>query len=72
MNRKEKIEEIIDRNTEGNYLLSSTDKAQMVSELLDLFDVSKRHLLESIPEDMDGKHPEYHREVVENYLDDGC
>lgn len=33
--------------------------------------VSKRHLLESILEDMDDKHPEYHREVVENYLDDG-
>jgi hypothetical protein len=33
---KEKIEQIIDRNTEGNYLLSSTDKAQMVSEILDL------------------------------------
>ena len=26
---KEKIEQIIDRNTGGNYLLSSTDKAQM-------------------------------------------
>ena len=37
-----------------------------------LFAVSKRHLLESILEDMDGKHPEYHREVVESYLDDGC
>ena len=33
---KEKIEQIIDRNTEGNYLLSSTDKAQMVSEIMDL------------------------------------
>lgn len=36
---KEKIEQIIDRNTEGNYLLSSTDKAQIVSEILDLFGV---------------------------------
>lgn len=45
---------------------------QVVSELLDLFAVSKRHLLESILEDMDGKYPEYHREIVENYLDDGC
>lgn len=41
-------------------------------QLLLLFSVSKRHLLESIIEDMDGKHSEYHREVVENYLDDGC
>lgn len=30
------LEEIIDRNTEGNYLLSSSDKAQMVSEIFDL------------------------------------
>ena len=45
---------------------------QAVSELLDLFAVSKRHLLESILEDMNGKHPEYHHEVVEDYLDDGC
>ena len=41
-------------------------------QLLLLFSVSKRHLLESILEDMDDKHPEYHREVIENYLDDGC
>jgi hypothetical protein len=41
-------------------------------QLLLLFSVSKRHLLESILEDMDGKHSEYHREVVESYLDDGC
>ena len=41
-------------------------------QLLYLFAVSKRHLLESILEDMDDKYPEYHREVVEDYLDDGC
>ena len=45
---------------------------QAISELLNLFAVSKRHLLESILEDMDGKYPEYHREVVNSYLDDGC
>ncbi len=28
------LEQIIDRNTEGNYLLSSSNKAQMVSEIL--------------------------------------
>ena len=33
------LEQIIDRNTEGNYLLSSSDKAQMISEILDLFGV---------------------------------
>lgn len=37
---KEKIEQIIDRNTEGNYLLSSADKAQMVSEIMDLVGVA--------------------------------
>ena len=36
---KQKLKEIIDINTEGNYLLSSSDKAQMVFEILDLFDV---------------------------------
>lgn len=34
------LEEIINRNTEGNYLLSSSDKAKMISEILDLFAVS--------------------------------
>lgn len=37
---KEKIEQIINRNTEGNYLLSSTDKAQIVIGITDLCDVS--------------------------------
>ena len=38
---KEKIEQIIDRNTEGNYLLSSTDfETQMVSEIMDLVGVT--------------------------------
>jgi hypothetical protein len=33
---KKVLEEIIDRNTEGNYLLSSSDKEKMVSEIMDL------------------------------------
>ena len=37
-----RLEEIIDANTEGNYLFSSTDKAQMMSEILDLFSDVKR------------------------------
>lgn len=36
------IERIIDRNTEGNYLLSDSDKKQMVSEILDLLGVIGR------------------------------
>jgi len=40
--------------------------------LLLLFSINKRNLIESILEDMNGTYPEYHREAVENYLDDGC
>src|SRR5690606_14115883 len=36
------LEGIIERNTEGNYLLSSSDKVQMISEILDLFGVIGR------------------------------
>ena len=36
------LEQIVDRNTEGNYLLSNSDKAQMVSEILDLLGVIGR------------------------------
>ena len=36
---KRNLEEIINRNTEGNFLLSSSDKSQMISEILDLFAV---------------------------------
>ncbi len=39
------LEEIIDVNTEGNYLFSSSDKAQMMSEILDLFGVSQQREL---------------------------
>ncbi len=62
--------EILEIITQHKFDHISSEKA--VSELLDLFAVSKLHLLESILEDMDGKYPEYHREIVENYLDDGC
>ena len=37
----ERIEEIINKYTEGNYLLSGSDKHKMISEILDLFSVSK-------------------------------
>jgi len=65
MNIKEKIEEILLADF-GCFDDFTVDK------LLDLFAIKKRHLLESIIEDMDDKHSEYHREVVESYLDDGC
>lgn len=64
---KEKIKLLIQQYDKGGFTYS-----ELEWELLNLYAVSKRHLLESVLEDMDGKHPEYHREVVENYLDDGC
>lgn len=43
-----------------------------VDKIMDLFSVSKCNLIKSILEDMAEKHPEYHYEVVEGYLDDDC
>ena len=64
---KEEIKKILQ-----DYMLTDLPLNDATQRVLDLFVVSKRHLLESILEDMDGKHPEYHREVIECYLDDGC
>jgi hypothetical protein len=64
---KKELDELIEKYEEGNMSLVT-----LKSELLRIFGVSKRHLLKSILEDMDGKHSEYHREVVEGYLDDVC
>lgn len=64
---KKQINDLLLKMQTGENCIGDT-----ANQLLDLFAVSKRHLLESILEDIDGKHPEYHREVVENYLDDGC
>lgn len=52
----------------ANRIDAETAKVQV----LDLFDVSKRHLLESILERMDGVFPEYHYEILKDYLDNGC
>jgi hypothetical protein len=41
-------------------------------QVLLLFSVSKRYLLESILEDCKSSFSEYHYEIVESYLDDGC
>ena len=64
---KNKIEEICNKlNREQLSVYGATE------ELLILFSVSKRHLVESILEEMNGRHPEYYKEVVEDFLDDGC
>ena len=41
-------------------------------QLLLLFSVSKRHLIESIIDDVKQSHSEYAIEKIESYLDDGC
>lgn len=64
---KEKIKLLVQQYSKGGFTYS-----ELELELLNLYTVSKRHLIESIITDMDDKHPEYHREVVKNYLDDGC
>lgn len=64
---KEKIKQLVQQYDKGGFTYS-----ELEWELLNLYAVSKRHLLKSILEDMDGVYPEYHREVVENYIDDGC
>lgn len=64
---KEQIYKICTQLNDGQIAVTEAQE-----QLLLLFSVSKRHLLESILEDMNGKHPEYHREIVEGYLDDGC
>jgi hypothetical protein len=64
---KEKINEICNKlNREQLSVQGATE------ELLNLFSVSKRHLLESILEDCKHKYSEHHSEIVESYLDDGC
>ncbi len=41
-------------------------------EKLNIHDVSRRCLLESILEDMKSTHCEYHQEIVEGYLHNDC
>ena len=64
---KEKIREIL-----WNFVAGEVTDSEAVQQVLDLLAVSERNLLESILEDMDGVYPEYHREIVEDYLGDGC
>jgi len=37
-----------------------------------LADVSKRQFISDILEELDGKHQEYHYDIVKNFLDAGC
>jgi|694.fasta_scaffold06796_1 hypothetical protein len=64
---KEEIYKICTQLNDGQI---SVTQAQ--EQLLLLFSVSKRYLLESILEDCKSSFSEYHYEIVESYLDDGC
>ena len=55
-----------------SYSAETKDMEQAHRELCDLFNVSKRQLIESALDDMKGKHSEYHYECLEDYLIDGC
>jgi hypothetical protein len=45
---------------------------EKANQALSLGVVSKRHLIEDILERMDGVFPDYHYDIVKDYLDDGC
>jgi len=64
---RDKIQEVVVQAVAG-----TKDLTEAIDQLLVLYNVSKRHLIEEMLEDMKGVHPEYHKECVENYLDDGC
>ncbi len=64
---KEKIKQLVQQYDKGGFTYS-----ELEWELLNLYAVSKRHLLESIIDDVKQSHSEYAIEKIESYLDDGC
>ena len=64
---KEKIKQLVQQYDKGGFTYS-----ELEWELLNLYTVSKRHLLESIIDDVKQSHSEYAVEKIESYLDDGC
>ena len=64
---KEKIKQLIQQYDKGGFTYS-----ELECELLNLYDISKRHLLENIIDDVKQSHSEYVIEKIESYLDDGC
>lgn len=64
---KEKIKQLVQQYDKGGFTYS-----ELEWELLNLYAVSKRHLLESILDDVKQSHSEYAIEIIESYLDDGC
>lgn len=64
---KEKIKQLVQQYDKGGFTYS-----ELEWELLNLYAVSKRHLLESIIDDIKQSHSEYAIEKMESYLDDVC
>ena len=64
---KEKIKQLVQQYDKGGFTHS-----ELEWELLNLYAVSKRHLLESILDDVKQSHSEYAVEKIKSYLDDGC
>lgn len=64
---KEEIYKICTKINDGQITVVEAQE-----QLLLLFSVSKRHLIESIIEDVKQSHSEYAVEKIESYLDDGC
>ena len=64
---KEKIKQLLQQYDKGGFTYS-----ELEWELLNLYAVSKRHLIENIIDDVKQSHSEYAVEKIESYLDDGC
>ena len=62
---KEKIKQLVQQYDKGGFTYS-----ELEWELLNLYAVSKRHLLESIIDDVKQSHSEYAIEKMESYLDE--
>ena len=64
---KEKIKQLVQQYDKGGFTYS-----ELEWELLNLYAVSKRHLIKNIIDDVKQSHSEYAIEKIESYLDDGC
>lgn len=64
---KEEIYKICTKLNDGQIAVVEAQE-----QLLLLFSVRKRHLIESILEDVKQSYSEYAVETIESYLDDGC
>ena len=54
------INDLVEEIQKENHIVEANEK------------VIQEELIKSILEDMEGVHPEYHYDIVENFLDSGC